>query len=1176
MISKEFISVKVNMMRDLKNINYYISGIKYGKDRRKKEQLIGHILKGDLPGKSYFIDGIMPKSIRHLGKTRFITFQHKKIISELQVMNYLIRCYKSYVSKYLKLREKYEFNLLRGNYEKALELLMKIESEVCISLWSISQHFLIKEFQYGTEEHKKLLSNLTEECESEIITFMLDYISFKAEKKNSYESLLYKIDKRFDNKTTGFQSEVLRESLIFLLDVKYSDFDEERLSKVLAFQNMMSIIDIYECYIKSIQLIINKKDIKEDLKEEIIYELLAIKDDIDDFRIEKCITYISKQTFNIEASNYSDISYIIDSYTESNYKVTRKLILDNKVLPSSQFSLLDIFVRTTIFDEIDISYKEDEKLISYIMSLMYNLYTRNDVENNIKNLLNLASTYNELRISAGIINFLNQFKKGSGNIMENLAEFNSMYYTPLSKNTYKNRANELICIFEAEGLFSSTKDLFKGSIEQNKVDDLRYKYYCADSSIKKDISKAIQLYEELQLDISNYQSKKNIYYWAKTCNVLYNLYIKNGMYKNALEIIIKTYFINPNLIISIDLNTLYQVIKDYELTEIRNSIYTPIFIYLLNDKDYEEQYISIANYSDSQGFFKFSDILGQNELLKLYNDEIQFILKNIYKLEVIKRFVFIDGKELIDERIFVIRYLIGEGYHIDELQDELNSLVKEQSIKEKIKVIDNSKIDVETKGILQDLRHIYLEKLQRFKEMKKYNLEVVYIDLAEGNMDTESIYKLIKSKSKNSQSYFLFKEIVESYINELLFNLNYGLDKFLSSRIRHGSLQDYLTKPFTNNNLLNTKQNKESKQYLINKHIEKNMNGIDVKDQERIMCILSEFSYDIMSKIEEVQSWVRIKSSEYPNGLFNYSVIYENMDELYNKLKDINEYDNFFEEINSIFWKVTEENLSIIREKIEDELNIYFRQSLDNLGIKLNEFNRGRNLRIVSELKEKIGLCNSNLVYDLDTVKSWFQLKRNNQYTNFSFYEAMTTCVEINNKLNKDYSYINVTRNINDQSILFKGNKFVYWIDIINILYVNAIKHSGFAEKGEINIDIEANILNNLDGISEYKNFVVYEPENKEYNKLNSKFIKFKIENNLSENKNIEEVSKKIQDIFKKLEHGDYVDLIRIEGGTGLSKVYHILKNNFKNYFKYSGVCENNKFAIEIILALNEDIVVEV
>ena len=76
-------------------------------------------------------------------------------------------------------------------------------------------------------------------------------------------------------------------------------------------------------------------------------------------------------------------------------------------------------------------------------------------------------------------------------------------------------------------------------------------------------------------------------------------------------------------------------------------------------------------------------------------------------------------------------------------------------------------------------------------------------------------------------------------------------------------------------------------------------------------------------------------------------------------------------------------------------------------------------------------------------------------YKDFTCNDLIETCIEINSKLNNNFSNVKINKKINDGYSL-KGEYFSYFVDLTNQIINNAIEHSG------LNINqLQLNIITN-------------------------------------------------------------------------------------------------------------------
>lgn len=112
----------------------------------------------------------LPKSYEDLGKLNDIPFLGKDIDAELNSCLIGIRKYKYEINLFLTYKEIYEKALIIGDYKEAENYISKIEKEICFSLWTLENRFVLKELSGNASENKELLSEFNIINKSETLT----------------------------------------------------------------------------------------------------------------------------------------------------------------------------------------------------------------------------------------------------------------------------------------------------------------------------------------------------------------------------------------------------------------------------------------------------------------------------------------------------------------------------------------------------------------------------------------------------------------------------------------------------------------------------------------------------------------------------------------------------------------------------------------------------------------------------------------------------------------------------------------------------------------------------------------------------------------------------------------------------------------------------------------------
>lgn len=223
-------------------------------------------------------------------------------------------------------------------------------------------------------------------------------------------------------------------------------------------------------------------------------------------------------------------------------------------------------------------------------------------------------------------------------------------------------------------------------------------------------------------------------------------------------------------------------------------------------------------------------------------------------------------------------------------------------------------------------------------------------------------------------------------------------------------------------------------------------------------------------------------------------------------------------------------------------------------------------------LINNINLCRTVLKNDLTQISKWFIVRRHGEYHDYDMNELVSTCIEISKKTNNNHSRINSSEKI-DTNIYLKGETFNYLVDIITMLYFNAIEHSGFNNLEDMYIQIEISEIPSSDVKDELMNIDGQKLDFlKFFEDHPSSTLKIKVLNLLAEHKDEEKIRITISDIFEKIENPDkYKNFISEEGGTGIPKIYYTLKHNIGSTFAHQYYIDENKwFIAEIFINLQD------
>ena len=374
--------------------------------------------------------------------------------------------------------------------------------------------------------------------------------------------------------------------------------------------------------------------------------------------------------------------------------------------------------------------------------------------------------------------------------------------------------------------------------------------------------------------------------------------------------------------------------------------------------------------------------------------------------------------------------------------------------------------------------------------------------------------------------------------NQFLFNPKYGLDNYLSTRIRHGTLVNQLRNHFEERSLVTNTVNGN---YAHNDFWVKSQ--FKLRDATMLKCLqlFESFSKGTDSIISDIKnSYVQVRTEDQKakeNGCFDFDKSYFESDiEMLLMNQTLNNFDACYELIIECLWKQTEKCLESIRDKLTEAQS----NMISNLHALQRDVQGVVGLDDTGLIKfnDAVSYCQNGIQNDFQIVTKWF--KRSN-YVDFDFTigQVIDTSISFINRNNKNILKTIVTDN---SATTFQGRYFGTLYDIFHDVLNNALVY----EK-----------KNRLDG--ECK-IVVGENEG---------YLHIEVSNPVRE-EDVASLMTKIDEISSKLEEKIYMGQTRDEGNTGCSKIYNAVYyhlGSLKN--TYANAIENKHFMVKIDIEIN-------
>lgn len=1127
---------RIDLLEKDKNPRLSFSKLKYSYDYPTACKIVD-----DLPLFQDWIYGKpLPKEIKDIANTPIIV-GNKNLEEEINWILLSIRKYKDEINIFLEYKELYDTHLIKGEYEQAENILNQIEQDICISLWSIENRFLIIELRKGLKENTNFLSEINTTNEKGFIKYCSHFFSLKSEKElsvNRFENTLFKIllfPLLKDKCNADFEYYLLK--LNPFLQNSYN-----HLPAILAYENYNSVIDKYLTLIKVLQLsITNLSKEDTDLKTFLSSRLFYLRKKINDTSLDKLYAIISNDEDVLPLNNEINLKCIriLDSYITGDYKQaeqeSKKIIEDNPLI----MELYPIYVKSLILQNKNLEIIGiSNSFQQMIISALYDLYKKekNPIDSSIilrKIAYNLSSIGN---ISYSLIDIVKQ-EIENDTAFEKLAIAHTSFFNPklaLLHSEPNNFLNRLLQLFPYSINFQFLLAIQKEDLDKSdiKVSDFEIKYNQALIFQKNENYLDASGIFELLLnahDLSNFQIEQ----------ILINLFFCKAKLKEfdyCLHLYTEYFFENKYLVQKINVGFVKEQIKKERYKNIQHTIELPLFYFITNSEDYDihTAYECYLLSTDSE---KPSELITKT---KNYDRNLIFFLKNICTLDIFKHSPFITStRNKLTERINVCQKLKeidpnNKSVYIEEETSLSNKIIIQKGLQE----IDESKIYVNQDSIIQNELKDLQSVFNRYVAISQLSSEknVFFIDPNREkilNLSSQEKDEVIEF-SKDPQ-YDIFKEMFFEIRDKFLYS-KYGLKLYLSARIRHGVLLGEIRPEFELLHLV-TEKEKSSDNYKHNQYWKNQITalcGESIYNQFDVK--LSRFSKTIDDLIsnELLNKYLLIKTEkENPEGWFDYEFDEIELQILYVlslQLESTN-YNTFVNKVFEELWIRTNKNLQDVQYNIRNSIKDKFFDAIQVLETSAKELSIGT----IPELATNLTDIRVKIENKLDKIAQWFTIT-DTQIADFEFSKIVDVCCE---SLHNHYTSkkLELIKNINFTSLI-KGVYYTHFVDLVRIFLQNILDYTS---EQKVNASIE----------------VV----------CNEKQLIIKIENPLKEDEDIEELKNKV-----KIEND--VRKSQLDKQSGLYKALNIVKTNFENENNSLEITvENNKFSVLVIIDSNNILV---
>ncbi len=550
-----------------------------------------------------------------------------------------------------------------------------------------------------------------------------------------------------------------------------------------------------------------------------------------------------------------------------------------------------------------------------------------------------------------------------------------------------------------------------------------------------------------------------------------------------------------------------------------------------------------------------------------YDIKSIFLFENICTLDVIKRDIRLakTATEASDVRIMVLQKLIE--YNPSRQEDylsEISWLTTKREINNRIHLVSQRKVFVDVERIKQEKQELFEEDFQKYLMFKSFNKDIEGFDVTDETtifaikQIVNSMNEDIKQNILYSQTIIALKDLIADITYEFVHNEHYGLDTFLSSRIRHGYCKSQLTKELREFHLMLTTLDDESPNYNVYQFWDDKVNVEEENDYCILKNSLSEFTRSIEEKIQEIRrKWIRVRLSKDEVGMFDYTSFVSSM--LIIDKQNIIDFDLMYNNIIFSLWNITNESLSRIRDRINTELKSFYYEKLDVLEYEVKKLENSSVKGLAQELSNNITMCRAKISTIMSEFANIFY-KDDVVYEDYTLNDLITTCMGIEKQIHVDFEDAIIEANAKG-NVRLSGSSFSYFVEIIIMLLNNAVSHAGYSSMKDIELSLNICMDENDPTVIE----IVKALANDKRNWMKENLLVTTVKNNLSPEKDIETIRLKVAEIFEYAKDAQKLKYYStLEGGSGLYKIYKTINYNMSVPYVILYSVEEGSFSLTL------------
>jgi hypothetical protein len=471
------------------------------------------------------------------------------------------------------------------------------------------------------------------------------------------------------------------------------------------------------------------------------------------------------------------------------------------------------------------------------------------------------------------------------------------------------------------------------------------------------------------------------------------------------------------------------------------------------------------------------------------------------------------SQEVVEERLAICRMLTEiDPNNTTTYKEEIKELVRRLVINSRRQEVDQSRIYVDIQSVKEKAEIELKENFERYKAYIKYDLKsVVGIDKGPANQELQKTKGGDLGINTPENEIWELLDFLLNEVKKLYLSVNIGLDRFISTRIRHGELERNMRSPIQKHNLI-TKRKVKNGPYLRNEFwINKIVGSTESVQKVNTAFVRFSEAYDqLISRI--ANEWLQIKKVDKPNGLFDFEILGTDLELI---AHTVNENTTLTEFVDILIQHLDSKlivSLLNIREQLYNDGKSQGKALLNKLLDDVNKvLPQG-----IPDLNAAVSQARIEFGAQFDKIIEWFVPSYSGNSSPYSIEDAVMVAEAI---VKEGHPSFKVNVEADEESTFLIHGRLPIFMDVFINIFENVVKRSGL-ETPEADVRIWA---------SEYEETV--------------RIIHCSIINELGIQIDSKQVAADLKRKKSLLEAETYHDYLALEGDSGLFKIYKSVKD---------------------------------